>query len=168
MHPSPPLNFYLTQMPYSPPRHLYRILIRHLMLPTWNSMCRGIKIAFEEDNPTRNIWAALHDEAGIMGKDVRGDVVLMRREGEEYTDNRVSMRVMFEDPQICNRFCKEGITLLGTRCRVSHYRPRTRHGNGSFPSQPTSPISPSHRPPLDADIGSTKQTNDHIDENHGH
>jgi len=128
----------------------------------------AIKIAFEEDNPTRNIWAALHDEAGIMGKDVRGDVALMRREGEEYTDDRVSMRVMFEDPQICNRFCKEGITLLGTRCRVSHYRPRTRHGNLSFPSRPTSPTSPSHRPPLDADIGSTKQTNDHIDKNHGH
>jgi len=128
----------------------------------------AIKSAFEEDNPSRNIWAALRDEAGIMGKDVKGDVELMRREGEEYTDDRVSMRVMFEDPQICNRFCKEGITLLGTRCRVSHYHPRTRHGNRSFSSRPTSPTSPSHRPPLDADLGPTKQTNDHIDETHEH
>ena len=74
-----------------------------------------------DDN--KNIWDSLEKETGILQTEIR-DLRILCREGEEEKRSFLSLRVMVEDPAICDRLTKDGAFLLGTHCRVSKYRSR--------------------------------------------
>jgi len=68
------------------------------------------------------IISLLESEGGVASKDIRGNIRILCRTGEEAAKKRVSMLVRFEDQYICSRLRRNGIVLLGSWCRVSRYR----------------------------------------------
>ena len=86
---------------------------------------------------SEGIRGALEEEAGVLAKDIR-DIRFMCRNGEELQKDQLSIRIMFEDPMIGARLQRNGISLLGSWCRVSKYQPR-HNQNHKQPSQPSQP-----------------------------
>lgn len=78
-----------------------------------------------DDDDGLGIWEALEKEAGIPLADIK-DIRVLCREDEQGSRERLSLRVMLESPLTCDHLCRNNIFLLGTRCRVSRYRPRRK------------------------------------------
>ena len=91
----------------------------------------------DEDAP--GIWEALEKEAGIPQEHIR-DVRLLCRDEDQENRDHLSIRVMLEDSSFCDHLCRNGIFLIGTRCRVSRYRPRKKSTRTTL--RPTSPHTP--------------------------
>ncbi|KAF8954927.1 hypothetical protein BDZ97DRAFT_1862202, partial [Flammula alnicola] len=85
-----------------------------------------------------SIWDALETETGLMETDIR-DLRVLCRDDEAEGKQAISLRIMIEDPLQCEYLCQHGAFLLGMRCRVSRYRPRTKKHRLLPPSRPTSP-----------------------------
>jgi len=69
-----------------------------------------------------------HSNMGGSGEGGRGlgdikDIRVRMRPGSR---ERLSLRVMLENPLTGEHLCRNSIFLLGTRCRVSQYRPPRR------------------------------------------
>jgi len=85
-----------------------------------------------DDGEALGLWEALEKEMGISQGDIR-DVRLLCRDEDRENRDRISLRIMMENPLTCDHLCRNGAFLLGTRCRVSRYRPRKSQ------RKPTSP-----------------------------
>ena len=75
----------------------------------------------EAYNDDMNIWDSLEEETGILRTDIR-DLRILCCEGEEERQGFLSLRIMVDDPVICDRLIRDGAFLFGTHCRVSKYR----------------------------------------------
>ena len=89
-----------------------------------------------EDGEALGIWEALEKEAGIHQEHIR-DVRMLCRDEDQGNQDHLSLRVMLEDSSFCDHLCRNGVSLIGTHCRVSRYRPRRRPTKAT--SKPTSP-----------------------------
>jgi hypothetical protein len=81
------------------------------------SLCEAYFVDEEADSD-KNIWDLLERETGIPQTEIRNIRILCRK-GEEDKGSALSLRVMVEDPTICDRLCKDGAFLLSRHCRVS-------------------------------------------------
>jgi hypothetical protein len=68
--------------------------------------------AYKDD---MNIWDSLEKETGILQNDIR-NLRILCREGAEERQSFLSLRVMVEDPAICERLIRDGAFLFGTHC----------------------------------------------------
>ena len=89
-----------------------------------------------DDEDALGLWEALEKEAGIPQDRIRDVRILCRDEDQENREH-LSLWVMLEDVSICDHLCRYGTFLIGTRCRVSKYRPRRRSPRTML--RPTSP-----------------------------
>jgi hypothetical protein len=71
------------------------------------------------------LWEALEKETGIPQADIK-DIRILCRDEEQGKRERLSLRVMLENPLTCDHLSQNGAFLLSTQCRVSRYRPRRK------------------------------------------
>ena len=81
-----------------------------------------LRDAFDTTETYRDIWTLLESEGGVAPKDIRGNLKVLCRDGEESEKERLSMLVRFEDQRIGNSLRRNGIILFGSWYRVSRYR----------------------------------------------
>jgi hypothetical protein len=74
---------------------------------------------------TERLWDVVTEQIGLPGKDIRDVRVLCRDEDMEKKD-RLSIRIMLDDPRLCEHLCRNNTFLFETPCRVSPFRPRKK------------------------------------------
>ncbi len=81
--------------------------------------------SYRGDENTNSLWDVVKEQIGLPGTNFRDLRVLCRDEDMENKD-RLSIRIMLDDPRICEHLCRDKTYLFGTQCRVSRYRPRRK------------------------------------------
>lgn len=79
--------------------------------------------SYQGTEASEHLWDIVTMETGLMGKDIRDLRILCRDEDLDKRD-RLSIRIMLEDPLLYEHFCRDDAFLFGTRCRISRYRPK--------------------------------------------
>jgi hypothetical protein len=72
-----------------------------------------------------HLWDTATEQMGIPAKDIRDLRILCRDEDLEKKD-RLSIRIMLDDPRLCEHLCRTNTFLFETPCRTSQYCPRKR------------------------------------------
>ncbi|PBK74538.1 hypothetical protein ARMSODRAFT_595778 [Armillaria solidipes] len=71
-------------------------------------------------------WRDVHDHSGLCQGAIKDVRVLCSPSVEYQTRDRVSLRIMLEDPNVAMRLLRDGMFIFGGYCRASRYRPRRR------------------------------------------
>ena len=79
--------------------------------------------SYQGTEASEHLWDIVTMETGLTGKDIRDLRILCRDEDLDKRD-RLSIRIMLEDPLLYEHFCCDDAFLFGTRCHISCYRPK--------------------------------------------
>jgi len=72
-----------------------------------------------------HLWDTVTEQMGIPAKDIQDLHILCRDEDLEKKD-RLSIRIMLDDPRLCEHLCRTNTFLFETPCRTSQYCPWKR------------------------------------------
>jgi hypothetical protein len=72
-----------------------------------------------------HLWDTATEQMGIPAKDIRDLRILCQDEDLEKKD-QLSIRIMLDDPHLCEHLCHTNTFLFETPCRTSQYCPRKR------------------------------------------
>lgn len=64
---------------------------------------RSLVDSFDAAEPFNSIWTLLENEGGVARKDVRGNIRVLCRDGEEFEKESLSMLIRFEDQRVPDR-----------------------------------------------------------------
>ena len=72
-----------------------------------------------------HLWDTVIEQTGLPAKNIQDLCILCRDEDLEKKD-RLSIRIMLDNPHLCEHLCCTNTFLFETPCHTSHFCPRKR------------------------------------------